>query len=184
MEAFDFSGESLRKARALNREARVRVKYWRDDFNTVKLRKNRYSIIFFHGSLHHVTKLEHLLDQVSDALAPGGLLYIDEYVGPSQKQWVEEPGFADRELAPARELFERLPDSLKKWPVNPPIDINDPSEAVRSNEILPFVRERFEVLHELPYWGNLLHPIYCCINGAETMKEEHRPLVEQPAKTS
>ncbi len=43
--------------------------------------------------------------------------------------------------------------------------IDDPSEAVRSGDMLPLIRERFEVLDERPYGGTLLHPVLNDIAG-------------------
>lgn len=179
IDAFDFSRESLRKARQLNRAAGVSgIRYWRDDFNTVRLPRDRYDAVFFHGSLHHVHKLERLFDQVERALHPWGVIYIDEYVGPSRDQWLEET-FEKGELAAARAEFEQIPDALKRWPVAAPIEFRDPSEAIRSGEILPMIRERFEILNERPYWGNLLYTLFCCLDGDAMLAGEQRPLVER-----
>lgn len=40
--------------------------------------------------LHHITNLEHLLEQVRIALCPGGLFVVLEYVGPSRFQWSDK----------------------------------------------------------------------------------------------
>ena len=40
-----------------------------------------------------------------------------------------------------------------------PVDWRDPTEAIRSSEILPVVRSLFEVVEERPYGGNFLSVI-------------------------
>ncbi len=45
------------------------------------------------------------------------------------------------------------------------MSIDDPSEAIRSEEILPLVRERFDILDYRPYGGTLLHPVLDDITG-------------------
>jgi SAM-dependent methyltransferase len=176
MDAFDISRESLRTARRLARESGTRnVRYRRADFNTVRLPASRYDIVFFHGSLHHVGDPDRLLTEVEKTLKPGGLLYLNEYVGPSRDEWADRE-FADRELVHARNEFAALPGELKLQEPNPPIEMRDPSEMARSSRIVDAVHERFEMLHDRPYWGNLLYPIFCWMNET-ILQPEHEPVV-------
>src|SRR5262249_55909707 len=43
----------------------------------------QWDAIFFHGSLHHLDRLPRLFPLLDGALRPGGILFLDEYVGPS-----------------------------------------------------------------------------------------------------
>ena len=122
----DISRVSLRKAKELARQEGMRgIRYRRADFNELRLPREAYDIVFFHGSLHHVADPDGLLAEVHSALRPGGFLYVDEYVGPSRDEWSAE------HLAEAREEYEKLDDELKRYPLNPPIAPGDPSEMVR-----------------------------------------------------
>ncbi|MBW3564387.1 MAG: class I SAM-dependent methyltransferase [Acidobacteria bacterium] len=174
MEAFDISPASLKKARKLARKEGARaIRYRRADFNSIVLPPDRYDIVFFHGSLHHVSDPDRLLAEVEKSLKPHGLVYVDEFVGPSRDEWTDE------DMKPVREEFDRLDDRLKLRPAKPPVVFEDPSEMIRSSRIIPALRERFEIVHYKPYWGNLLHPLFCCLNGAELLKPESEPLIRR-----
>ena len=174
IEGIDISRESIRVAKKMNKDAGVRgIRYRVADFNRLELPPERYNIVFFHGSLHHVSDPDRLLDEVRRTLKPQGLLYVDEYVGPSRDEWTDD------DLRFAREEFAKLDAKLKLWDVNPPLDRTDPSEMIRSSRIVPAIRERFEILHYKPYWGNLLFPLLCCVDRDEILKGENAPLVER-----
>ena len=169
----DISKESIKRARALAREEKLKgIKYRVADCNRLSLPRARYDGVFFHGSLHHISDPDGLLTMVHDALLPHGLLYIDDYVGPSRDEWKDE------HLQNAREIYEGVPADLRTVPVNPPLDWNDPSEMIRSSRILPAFFERFEVLHYKPYWGNVLFPLWCALDGEALLREEHQSLVQ------
>jgi SAM-dependent methyltransferase len=57
------------------------------DCNFIQLQPEKYDLILCHSILHHVVNLEHLLHQLNAALKVGGILVVDEYVGPSRWQW-------------------------------------------------------------------------------------------------
>jgi SAM-dependent methyltransferase len=131
------------------------IHYETADFNALSMPEAAYDIVFFHQALHHVRALEECLDQVKGSLKPGGIFYVDEYVGPSRDGW--NPDL----VAAAREAFDRIPRKFKTrrrllYPVTP----NDPSEAVRSSEILREVERRFTILEKRDYGGNLLALIF------------------------
>lgn len=157
VDAFDGGVFSLRIAvrRAHSDGLTGRVRYFAADFNHPVLPGETYDIVFLNQSLHHVQELERLLSAVLRTLKPGGHLFVDEYVGPSRTQWTDEL------LGPRRTAFEELPDSLRLVPrLDFPIEVADPSEAVRSGEIRELLGVGFDVLSERPYGGNLLSVLY------------------------
>lgn len=111
--------------------------------------------VFFHESLHHFARPPETLGLVRRALRPRGVLYLDEYAGPSRDEW----GW--RDLLAWNAVYWRLPSVLRRtkivrWPINR----TDPTEAIASSRILPGVAEHFRVLSRRDYGGNLLAPIY------------------------
>ena len=110
------------------------------DLNQYRLPKRSYDFIYFFQSLHHVEALENLLYSCANALRPGGLLMVNEFVGPTRFQWTPE------QLARAGHLLNLLPPDLRvdllagdgktlkdkcvAFSVEQMI-IGDPSEAVR-----------------------------------------------------
>lgn len=172
MDAYDISLASLRTARKLGRlEGNKTVRYRLGDFNNIVLPREKYDIVFFHGSLHHVSDPDRLLAEVNRSLKPHGFVYVDEYVGPSRDEWTDE------DMKYAREEFEKIDDALKLRPANPPVVFEDPSEMIRSSRIIPALREQFEIIHYKPYWGNLLHTLFCCLDGPQLLQPEQEPLI-------
>ncbi|HEY8130292.1 MAG TPA: class I SAM-dependent methyltransferase [Thermoanaerobaculia bacterium] len=153
MDAFDASTVSLDIARREAASAGIadRVRYYHADFNRVSLPRSAFEVVFFHQSLHHVSRVERLLRQVMHALKPGGLLYLDEYVGPSRTYW------RDDRIAFYRALYHFLPRGMRFFDeFAMPIQYDDLSEAIRSGEIRSRLRIGFNVLHERGYGGNVL----------------------------
>jgi SAM-dependent methyltransferase len=175
IDAFDVSPESIRTARRLARGAghRWSVRYRVADCNRLVLPRERYDIAFFHHSLHHIGDPDRLLSEVAASLRPGGLLFVDEYVGPSRDEWKES------HLRFAREEWERLPAEFRLQPVAAPLPPDDPSEMIRSSRILPAIRERFDIVFENPYWGNLLFPLFCALDGAALLHPANATLVQR-----
>lgn len=175
VEGVDVSEKSLATARQLAGEAGLadRITYHCVEASSF-LRQavasgTRYDLLFFHGSLHHLENLEAVLDLSAEVLRGGrpGLLYVDEYVGPSRSEWTSE------HLAAASRLFMRIPVEARRTPdVWPPIAMEDPTEMIRSSSILPILRERFEIVDEKPYYGNILAPLVCAIRGSATERPE------------
>jgi SAM-dependent methyltransferase len=161
MEGIDFSEESLEQARFAAEEEHLsdRLEYRAEDINAFKLPRARYDIVFFHGSLHHVRQVERVLTEVRQALKPGGLVYLDEYMGPSRSEWTDEDwGFA-------RSAFDSLPEELKNRPnLMIPLPMDDPSESIRSSAIRPAAARLFEIVEERPYGGNILWFVFPCLD--------------------
>jgi len=161
VEGIDFSEESIGEARFAAEEAHLsdRLTYRVEDVNALRLPHARYDIVFFHGSLHHVRQIERILTEVRQALKPGGLVYLDEYMGPSRSEWTDDDwGFA-------RSAFDALPDELKNRPrLAIPLPLDDPSESIRSSAIRPAAARFFETVEERPYGGNILWFVFPCLD--------------------
>lgn len=163
-DGFDIAEEALEVARADAERVGVgdRINYVRADLNTLELTPDSYDLAVVVQALHHIEELEHVLDQVAAALGPGGLFLVNEYVGPARFQWL------DKTQVLMNRLLGVLPHELKVNPRNgfvkdhiertPAEEIArvDPSESVRSDEILELLRSRFEIVYRADYGGTLL----------------------------
>ena len=123
--------------------------------------------------LHRRHDLETVLDRLSAMLAPGGLLFVEDFVGPSHFQWT------DAQLEVINRLLARLPrelltdlsagDGRAKLKVERPNlakrIASNPSEAVRSDEILPALDARFERVEVCPTGGAIFHQLFSRIMG-------------------
>jgi SAM-dependent methyltransferase len=166
----DISPPAIEVAGALAaREGWNLFRYEVQDANTLILEPASFDLIISDMSLHHVTALEHLLDQFRLALRPNGWLILNEFTGPDRFQW------SDVQLALATRIIRSLPFRLrrnrnlvkwkriarpwvckaKRWSPEKLSRI-DPSESVRSSEIPRLVAERFKIEREIGYGGTIL----------------------------
>lgn len=149
---------------------RGRISYARVD--AVRFLTNvfeRFDGVFFHASLHHFDRPHEIVAASWHSLRPGGILYLDEYVGPSRQQW-----HPLRMLLPNL-IYWLLPRGARRARVvRAPINREDPTEAVASHEIIPAVLSRFDVLERRGYGGNLLALIFPNL---------HRPTTPDDSRT-
>ncbi len=168
-EGVDFSPEAIAEARRSAEESGLarRLGYRVEDINAIRLPAARYDIVFFHGSLHHIRNVEPVLEEVRRALKPGGLLFLDEYMGPSRSEWTDAIwGFA-------KSAFDTLAPELKNRPqLAVPLPMDDPSESVRSSAIHPAARRLFEILEDRPYGGNILWFVFPCLDIARLREDQ------------
>lgn len=137
-----------------------------------------FDAVFVHQALHHVRSLECCLETVERALRPAGILFIDEYVGPSRHEWKRS------DLDRLREVFLMLPAPARRVRrLGLPVDWKDPSEAVRSSEIEGLVGERFDLVVRRPYGGNLMAPLMPNLDLDRLPEAEHEDWVRRFAAT-
>jgi SAM-dependent methyltransferase len=152
----DESAAAVEEAKTRARTAGFgdRIEYRVEDARTT-LARGRWDGVFFHASLHHFAGVGEILERVRAALEPNGILYVDEYVGPSRDEW------SISKIARLNLEYWRLPrESRRARVVRAPISREDPSEALESSRIPAEVQTRFRVLDRRDYGGNLLFVIY------------------------
>jgi O-antigen biosynthesis protein len=164
-DGIDIAEGAIAEAKRLASEAGLKnLRYTVADLNTVELPRYEYDVVFGIGSVHHIAALEHLLIQVSQWLKPNGYLFLDEYIGPNQFQW------PDSQLSIINEQIELMPERFKRAVIQPTwlkgpmkrhtiqeMNAVDPSEAIRSDDIIPLVSTLFDVSEVKGYGGSLLH---------------------------
>jgi len=164
----DISAAAVDRARTLAEEIDLAptIRYFASDLNHETLPPDSFDFIYFFQSLHHIEALEHVLEQCRQALRPGGLLMVNEFVGPTRFQWTP------RQIELATALLVLLPEELrrdvdsgavKKEIMAPTIEYlmaHDPSESVRSGDIERLVKACFDVTHEWNWGGTLNHLLF------------------------
>ena len=164
-DAWDIAPGGIETARRLAREEGfTNIHYEVRDVTTADLPPERYDAVWFESSLHHIEPLEQVCEQVARTLKPDGFLFLNEYVGPSafafsarQKELIRA-AFA---LIPAR--FRRSfepggPECLRSAPIPTPAEVRaeDPTESVRSADILAVVPDYFDIVFRRDTGGTLL----------------------------
>ena len=176
VDAFDVSPESIRLAEELAASAGVaeRIRYAVADLDHIELAPAAYDVVFAKMALHHLENLEHVYSQIRRSLAPGGVFMFNEFVGPSRFQWTH------LQLEMMNELLRALPERQRKAapfkrvlrPNLEDIKTLDPSESVRSAEILPLLAEHFDVVEHRPFGGTLLHILLSHVMEAFDLEDE------------
>jgi SAM-dependent methyltransferase len=172
-DAFDIAEESILKARDAARQAGLQhIHYEVRDINRLELPAQTYDCVWGVHSIHHLSALENVFSQVQRALKRGGYFVLNEFVGPTRFQWTE------RQLEVVNGLLRALPPQLRtrcdgsgrmkpqvRRPTIAAMKRVDPSEAIRSAEILTLVPRFFEVVEIKGYGGTVLQMLLYEIAG-------------------
>ncbi|MEI5668092.1 class I SAM-dependent methyltransferase [Bosea sp. CCNWLW174] len=164
---FDLSqaGLDLAKAGAADLGVADRITFHCADVNEIPLEEGAYDVITFMASLHHIHELERTLLNCQRALAPGGVLWAFEYVGPDRFD------YPDEHTDIARRIYRMLAPELHlpgepelKFPTPEAVIEVDPTEAVHSSEILPTMRRIWPDMEVHGQYGSLSFMIMWCLN--------------------
>ncbi|MEW6584544.1 MAG: class I SAM-dependent methyltransferase [Nitrospirota bacterium] len=172
-DAYDIAGGAIERAKEQARAMGLsHISYEVADINTLSLPPNTYDVVFGVSSVHHLKDLEHVYSEVDVTLKPGGYFFLNEFVGPTKFQWT------DKQLNIVNKLLQILPDryrvskkdssSLKSEYRRPTIgemDNIDPSEAIRSEDILKLLPVFFDVVEKKDLGGTILHLLLQDIAG-------------------
>ena len=125
------------------------------DLNEPVLPQNTFDVVLANGVLHHIEQLESCLSNLYGCLKVGGYLFASEFTGPSRYRYSEqsiELINRGRELLP-NELRSATPFSPSKLAGKLAAD---PSESIRSEELIDLVPKFFDRVIIRPYGGNIL----------------------------
>lgn len=165
---FDLSEGALRQAAdRLEGEGIARERYDLSvgDANNLSI-AGRFDLILGCGAIHHVEKLEDLLSKSAAMLDPDGYFVMVEYVGPNRFQWSDERLALMNGVLDALDPAYRAGDGQGRCeaPDLATLIAADPSEAVRSGDILGVLDVHFEVELRRDFNGNILHWLHPLLN--------------------
>ncbi len=125
--------------------------------------QEHYDLIIAEHSLHHFSPLRDIFIRIRKMIHPTGFFVIDEFVGPTKFQWTQ------RQIDISRALLTLLPEKYRirdngtikqpdhiYRPSKLAMFINDPSEAIESSNILPLLKDLFDIVEIKPYCGTCL----------------------------
>lgn len=154
--------------------AGLAIEYREGDLNSLELGSEEFDLVIAQNCLHHVLKLEFLAEEIRRCLKPGGVLWIDDFIGETQFQW------DDRRLRIANDILAVLPERYRRLRLHdfileevrrpPPGELASPFEAIRSSEIVPIFSRHFEIewRNEFDSLVHLLCPVGGRLNYVET----------------
>jgi GT2 family glycosyltransferase/2-polyprenyl-3-methyl-5-hydroxy-6-metoxy-1,4-benzoquinol methylase/glycosyltransferase involved in cell wall biosynthesis len=121
------------------------MKFVEADFNTWVSGK-KYDGVMANQSLHHVTRLEHLFDQIKTSLHENGSFVISDMIGRNGHQrWPEAMEIVNKywsELPQSYKfnvLLNRLETEYENWDCS-----KEGFEGIRAQDVLPLLLQRFQ----------------------------------------
>jgi len=160
--ACDIAHSALAQAReAAARDGLTNIEFVAMDANDPDLRPASLVAVVGMGAFHHIERLETFWAACRRALLPGGVVMGQEYIGPNRLQWtdaqIEEGNRVLRDIVPPEHRVHH--DRIVRTPVEVMLRL-DPSEAVRSRDILPTLRDAgFTLAGYASGGGALLQPV-------------------------
>ncbi len=119
----------------------------------------KYKAVLVNHALHHVLRMEALLDEIRDSLQPGGSLILSEMIGLNgHRRWPEA-------LGPLIRFWDELPESYRYNHRLQRQDTEYPDwdcatggfEGIRCQDIVPLLLERFHFRFFYAF-GNVVAP--------------------------
>ena len=153
--------------------------------NTFLFAPHSFQVVFAKAILHHISDLEGVLDRIHSSLRDNGLFYVDDFIGPTRRQWTDE------QLEITNALIDILPPYLKTHIKTGEIKqrlvredparvaAKDPSETVRSGEVEKLVRERFDIVESHYYGGTIGHLLFGAIlSNFDPNNDDHNTILK------
>lgn len=185
--AYDVSAPCIEQANALAAAEGLgsKARFVAADLNSLKLAEDEsFDVVFNEAALHHISNLEHLIQECRRVCKPHSVFVNHDFIGPNHHQWTE------RQLSIINSILSRLPNPLKGSRTNPGaihfsrkalsmaemLDI-DPTEGVRSQDTLPVMQRWFDIVERKDFGGTILHILFNDIAG-NFMAPEHDALVK------
>jgi SAM-dependent methyltransferase len=125
----------------------------------------QYDLVHWNNSLHHMMNVESAVQWSWHVLKPGGLFYMDDFVGPDRFQWTPitllaatavRQSLAGRFLVNPQDPEKMLPRVMQKVNAEK-LRESDPSEAADSSRILECVKARFPSAEIVLTGGAIYH---------------------------
>jgi len=182
---FDVSATAITDAKRIAEEHGYadRSEFRCEDFLSVDLAQQSFDSVFIFMVMHHILALEELMEKVRRWKKPEAFFFVNEYVGPNRFQW------SDAVVEHGNRILNGLPERLRIHGVTGEplkqfwrpslrgmID-GDPSEAIRSADILPPVGAYFDIIETRNYGGTILQPLL-----ADIVHNFHPNEVEEDAE--
>jgi SAM-dependent methyltransferase len=131
------------------------------------------SLVIARSVLHRHPDPETMVRAIYERMAPGGLLHVDEFIGPARHQWT------DQQIAIVTRLLQVLPrelredltasDGRKKDNIGradpAAFAAAHPEEAAGSDRIVEALDRHFERVVFRPYGGAVFHQLFSRIMG-------------------
>ncbi|MFY8004697.1 MAG: class I SAM-dependent methyltransferase, partial [Chitinophagaceae bacterium] len=162
----DFSDKLLKVGEKIAAaEKLTNIFFIAEDIHQYHLPSSFFDVVLFNSSLHHFHQIDKIIQKINNALLPKGKLIINEYVGPNRLQ------YSYHQLKAINNCLQLIDKPLRKMFLSSiyknkyygsgllRMIISDPSECVKSEDILLVIHHYFTIVEEKAVGGNLLMPV-------------------------
>jgi len=171
IDAYEIAEERVKEGVRAAQEKNYPITFHVEDVNTAVFKNNRYDICFSWSALHHIENLEGVCENIRKGLKDDGVLIVQEYIGPNRFQWQE------KQIEITNRILKLLPESFKKSsrtgtikerverPTAHFMKESDPSEGVRSEDIISVLKSFFNIKIIRFFGGPIYHLLFDEIMG-------------------
>jgi SAM-dependent methyltransferase len=178
IDAVDFAEQAVARAREAAR-GMAKIRYGVVDLNRDELPRDAYDVVVAHSVLHHVENLEQAYAQIERCMRADATLIVNEYVGPNRFQYGDDVSSAINALLRALPEELRRPYDVRARPTVAEMIANDPSEAVRSEELVALMERHFDVRERKNIGGTILqHLLYDIVQNFRFEVPRERSLLQ------
>lgn len=179
---YDISPVALEAGRATAEEIGVadRANFICADINEIDLGEGAYDVITFIASLHHIQDVGEILARCRRALAPGGVIWAAEYIGPNYFAYPpEHTEFAQRFWSSVKDPFKKTWVDRIVFPTVEEVIASDPTESVNSANIRSEFETIFDEVRIIETYGTFAFILFWGLNHDYLYDtEEGRKFVE------
>lgn len=183
----ELSDKRVKEARHRARVENLAIEYICDDINKVIFDNVSFDVVLFNASLHHFSDVEVLLGgKIMKLLEDEGYLIINEYVGRNRLE------IDDDQLIAINQVLGNIPKEYRRYartysyknkvysPGKIRMLMNDPSEAVDSESIMPSIHKHYETIEEKEIGLNIIMPLMRGIaNNFDNNDEETTKIINK-----
>ena len=166
----ELAGDAVRSSR----ERAPDLKSVTGDLNFLELPRNSYDFILCHGVMHHLINVEHVMDQVNDALTDNGIFLLYEYIGEDRWQFEASTIEFLRKEFPGETI-----EAPERWRVGG-------FESIRSADICGIFEETFQgsIVRKVQYGGAYFPYITCAKSPSDESIQRVVALDEATSKSA
>jgi SAM-dependent methyltransferase len=176
LQAFDLSEGAVQTARKRLQDAGIpSSSYCIDvaDANNLTEHFGKFDLILCIASAHHISNLEGLFGFVRKSLNQRAPFILLEFIGPTRFQWTDRQlDLINRILDVLDPVYVKRQGLLVGRPTEEEMIAYDPSEAVRSSDIMAVVSRYFEIECRRDYNGAIIHQLFPHLNAIFSDKKD------------
>lgn len=150
----DYAEPLLERARAEVGDCALR--YYQMDINTAVFPEDGFDLVINYAAAHHIAHIDRVFRAIARLLPPDGYFVSFDYVGPHRNQYHAQ------QFNAAAALNRTLPPPVQqdlRYPHLPTMLVNDPTEAIHSELIVPVMQRYFTLIEQRQVGGALAYPL-------------------------